>query len=130
MLTGSLPVQVVAMEPSEELILRVHFTQTALVLGGSVSSPVPPDLLIASPQEIGHPPLQEDTVKSIASVLSPLLCPSTLSSRFRVAVLLCGLSGLIKESPPSFLSLPSVAILLCLEFFTDVVCTISMWCQL
>lgn len=102
MLTGWLSIQVVAMEPSEELILRVHFSQTALILGGSVPSPVPPDLLVASPLEVGPPPLQEDTVKTIASVLSPLLCHSMLSSRFRAAVLLCGLSGKIKEFPACF----------------------------
>lgn len=84
--------KVVAMEPSDEPILRVNCSQTALVLGGSVSSSVPPDLLIAGQQ--GFAPLQEDTVKILASVLMPPLCPSALSSKFRVSVLLYGLAGM------------------------------------
>ncbi|CAM8928099.1 unnamed protein product [Rhodiola kirilowii] len=88
--------KVVAMEPYEESILRVISLKLPLVLGGSVPSPVPPDLLIASTHEIGPPPLQQDTVKILASVLSPLLCSSTLSSRFRVAILLCGVSGQLR----------------------------------
>ncbi|CAM8928100.1 unnamed protein product [Rhodiola kirilowii] len=90
--------KVVAMEPYEESILRVISLKLPLVLGGSVPSPVPPDLLIASTHEIGPPPLQQDTVKILASVLSPLLCSSTLSSRFRVAILLCGVSGCGKKT--------------------------------
>lgn len=80
------------MEPSDEPILRVKHSQTALVLGGSVSSAVPPDLLIAGQK--GFTPLQGDTVKILASILTPLLCPSVLSSKFRVSVLLYGLAGI------------------------------------
>ncbi|GAV83366.1 LOW QUALITY PROTEIN: AAA domain-containing protein, partial [Cephalotus follicularis] len=83
--------KVVAMEPSEEVILRVNRNQTALVLGGSVASAVPPDLLIAGSKSFA--PLQADTVKMLASILTPPLCPSALSSKFRVAVLLYGLTG-------------------------------------
>ncbi|ONH93828.1 hypothetical protein PRUPE_8G255300 [Prunus persica] len=88
--------KVVAMEPSDEPILRVNCSQTALVLGGSVSSSVPPDLLIAGQQ--GFAPLQGDTVKILASVLMPPLCPSALSSKFRVSVLLYGLAGCGKRT--------------------------------
>lgn len=84
-------VQVVAMEPSDEPILRVNHSQTALVLGGNATSAVPPDLLIAGSK--GFAPLQEETVKLLASVLTPAICPSTLSSKFRVSVLLHGLAG-------------------------------------
>ncbi|KAM1604563.1 hypothetical protein ACFX15_030652 [Malus domestica] len=55
--------KVVAMEPSDDPSLRVNHSQTALVLGGSVSSSVPPDLWIAEQQ--GFAPLQGDTVKNI-----------------------------------------------------------------
>ncbi|TQD84626.1 hypothetical protein C1H46_029828 [Malus baccata] len=82
--------KVVAMEPSDDPILRVNRSQTALVLGGSVSSAVPPDLLIAEQQ--GFAPLQGDTVKILASILTLPLCPSALSSKFRVSVLLYGLA--------------------------------------
>lgn len=79
------------MEPSEEPILRVNRTRTALVLGGSVPSAVPPDFLVPRPR--GSLPLQMSTVKTLASILMPPLCPSALSSKFRVAVLLYGLPG-------------------------------------
>lgn len=81
------------MEPSEEPVLRVNRTQTALVLGGAVSSAVPPDPLI--PQTKGFSPLQEDTVQTLASILAPTLCLSALLSKFRVAILLHGLPGLL-----------------------------------
>ncbi|KAL5795535.1 hypothetical protein ACOSQ2_000355 [Xanthoceras sorbifolium] len=83
--------KVVAMEPSDEAVLRVNRTQTALVLGGSVPSAIPPDLLISGTNDLA--PLQGDTVKILASILTPPLCPSVLSSKFRVAVLLHGLPG-------------------------------------
>ncbi|XP_050388321.1 peroxisome biogenesis protein 6 [Argentina anserina] len=88
--------KVVAMEPLDETILRVNRSQTALVLGGSVSSAVPPDLLIA--EHRGFAPLQGDTVKILASILTPPLCPSALSSKFRVSVLLYGLAGCGKRT--------------------------------
>lgn len=80
------------MEPSDEPILRVNRTQTALVLGGSVPSAVLPDLLMARPK--GFAPLQSETVNALASILAPALCPSALSSKFRVSVLLFGLPGM------------------------------------
>lgn len=88
--------KVVAMEPSDEPILRVSHIQTALVLGGSVPSSIPPDLLIAVPK--GFAPLQGDIVKNLASILAPPLCPSALSSKFRVSVLLYGLAGCGKRT--------------------------------
>lgn len=80
------------MEPLQESVLRVNQTQTALVLGGSVPSAVPPDLLIGRPK--GFAPLQSETVRILASILAPALCPSALSSKFRVSVLLFGLAGI------------------------------------
>lgn len=80
-----------AAEPVDEPIFRVNCNQTALVLGGSVASAVPPDLLIDDSKVFM--PLQGDVVKILASVLAPPLCPSVLSSKFRVAVLLYGLTG-------------------------------------
>ncbi|CAK9175950.1 unnamed protein product [Ilex paraguariensis] len=84
------------MEPSEQPVLKVNRTQTALVLGGSVPSAVPPDLLIPGPK--GLAPLQGNTVKILASILTPPLCPSALSSRFRVSVLLYGSAGCGKRT--------------------------------
>ena len=79
------------MEPSDERVLRVNRTKTALVLGGSVPSAVPPNSLISMSKEFV--PLQGDTVKNLASILTPPLCPSALSSKFKVAVMLYGLPG-------------------------------------
>ncbi|KAK4492575.1 hypothetical protein RD792_003390 [Penstemon davidsonii] len=88
--------KVAAMEPSEEPVLRVNRNQTALVLGGGVSSDVPPDPLI--PQSKSFSPLQLDAVLNLASILAPTLCPSALSSKFRVAVLLHGVPGCGKRT--------------------------------
>ncbi|CAH8336730.1 unnamed protein product [Eruca vesicaria subsp. sativa] len=94
--------KVVAMEPSNERFLRVNHFQTALVLGGTVSSGLPPDLLVSSSEVIM--PLQVDTVNVLASVLSPPLCPSALSSKLRVAVLLHGLPGCGKRTVVNYVA--------------------------
>ncbi|PPD95511.1 hypothetical protein GOBAR_DD07447 [Gossypium barbadense] len=94
--------KVVAVEPSDEAILRVNRTQTALVLGGSVPSAVPPDLLISGSESVA--PLQGDTVKILASILTPPLCPSPLSLKFRVSVLLHGLPGCGKRTVVRYVS--------------------------
>ncbi|KAJ4828499.1 peroxisomal assembly protein [Turnera subulata] len=88
--------KVVAMEPSDEAILRANHAQTALVLGGTVPSAVPPDPLVDAGCDFA--PLQGDIVKTLASVLTPPLCPSTVSSKFRVSVLLYGLTGCGKRT--------------------------------
>ncbi|KAE8660620.1 Peroxisome bioproteinsis protein 6 [Hibiscus syriacus] len=94
--------KVVAVEPSDETILRVNHTQTALVLGGSVPSAVPPDLLISGAKNFA--PLQEDTVKILASILTPPLCRLPLSLKFRVSVLLHGLPGCGKRTVVRYVS--------------------------
>ncbi|XP_058087306.1 peroxisomal ATPase PEX6 isoform X9 [Magnolia sinica] len=73
-----------------------RYLARALVLGGSVASALPPDSLIGDSKV--RMPLQGDVVKSLASVLTPPLCPSVLSSKFRVAVLLHGLAGCGKRT--------------------------------
>ncbi|KAI3982822.1 hypothetical protein MKX01_010305 [Papaver californicum] len=88
--------KVVAMEPQDEPVLRVNCEKTALVLGGSVPSALPPVSLIGDQR--GFPPLHGDIVRSLASILTPALCPSALSSKFRVGVLLCGLAGCGKRT--------------------------------
>lgn len=79
------------MEPLSEPILCVNCNQTALVLGGSVASAVPPDIFLNNSN--AFVPLQADTVKTLGSILAPALCPSALSSKFRIAVFLYGPSG-------------------------------------
>uniref|UniRef100_M4EX29 AAA+ ATPase domain-containing protein n=1 Tax=Brassica campestris TaxID=3711 RepID=M4EX29_BRACM len=93
---------VIAMEPSNERFLRVSHYQTALVLGGTVSSGLPPDLLVSRSKV--PMPLQEDAVNVLASVLSPPLCPSALSSKLRVAVLLHGLPGCGKRTVVNYVA--------------------------
>ncbi|KAF8112900.1 hypothetical protein N665_0058s0001 [Sinapis alba] len=94
--------KVIAMEPSNERFLRVNHSQTALVLGGTVSSGLPPDLLVS--RSMVPMPLQKDTVNVLASVLSPPLCPSALSSKLRVAVLLHGLPGCGKRTVVNYVA--------------------------
>ncbi|ESQ36631.1 hypothetical protein EUTSA_v10006717mg [Eutrema salsugineum] len=94
--------KVIAMEPSNERFLRVNHSQTALVLGGTVSSGLPPDLLVSRSKV--PMPLQDDTVNILASVLSPPLCPSALSSKLRVAVLLHGLPGCGKRTVVNYVA--------------------------
>ncbi|KAM3204839.1 peroxisome biogeneis protein 6 isoform X1 [Capsicum annuum] len=94
--------KVVGMEPSKEPVLRVSRTRTALVLGGNVPFAVPPDFLIPRPQ--GLLPLQLRTVKTLAFILKPPLCPSALSSKFRVVVLLHCLTGCGKRTVVRFIA--------------------------
>ncbi|KAI7747693.1 hypothetical protein M8C21_029031 [Ambrosia artemisiifolia] len=88
--------KVVAAEPSEEPILRINRTETALVLSASTPSAIPPNLLVNKKK--GFSPLHQDTIKTLASIITPTLCPSALSSKFRVAVLLFGLPGCGKRT--------------------------------
>lgn len=79
------------MEPSDEPILCVNCNQTALVLGGSAASSIPPDRFIGSSNDFM--PLHVETVKKLTSILAPAICPSALLSRFRVSVFLYGSPG-------------------------------------
>ncbi|XP_021726479.1 peroxisome biogenesis protein 6-like isoform X2 [Chenopodium quinoa] len=88
--------KVVALDPPEEPILRVNRKHTALVLGGSAAAAFPPDMLIAEPAGIA--PLQKNTIKALGCILTPSLCPSVLSSKFSVSVLLHGLAGSGKKT--------------------------------
>ncbi|XP_078433123.1 peroxin 6 [Wolffia australiana] len=88
--------KVMAMEPSEEHILRVNRNNTPLVLGGQTPSPLPPESLLG--RVSGHVPLQMDVVRDVGSILLPTLCPSALSSKLRVALLLFGPTGCGKRT--------------------------------
>lgn len=83
--------QVVALEPLDEPTLRVNCNNTSLVLGGSVASAIPPDFFLETSRECI--PLQIDTVNILGSIIAPIICPSVLSSKFRVAILLHGPTG-------------------------------------
>ncbi|XP_021740626.1 peroxisome biogenesis protein 6-like isoform X2 [Chenopodium quinoa] len=95
--------KVVALDPPEELILRVNRKQTALVLGGSAAAAFPPDMLIAA-EPAGIAPLQRNTVKALGCILTPSLCPSVLSSKFSVSVLLHGLAGSGKKTAVKYVA--------------------------
>ncbi|KAL4572100.1 hypothetical protein LXL04_018869 [Taraxacum kok-saghyz] len=88
--------KVVAMEPSNEPILTINRSQTALVLAASTPSAIPPDLLLSKPRDFA--PLHQDTVKTLFSIITPTLCTSALSSKFRVCVLMFGLPGCGKRT--------------------------------
>ncbi|CAL9095049.1 unnamed protein product [Musa acuminata var. zebrina] len=88
--------KVMSMEPSDEPILCVNCNQTALVLGGSAASSIPPDRFIGSSNDFM--PLHVETVKKLTSILAPAICPSVLLSRFRVSVFLSGNPGCGKRT--------------------------------
>lgn len=88
--------KVVALEPSDEPTLCVNRNHTALILGGSVASAIPPDFLLGSSSECM--PLQGDKAKILASIIAPAMCPSVLSSKFRVSLLLHGPAGCGKRT--------------------------------
>ncbi|KAK7337414.1 hypothetical protein VNO77_17986 [Canavalia gladiata] len=88
--------KVIGMEPSDEPVFRVNKSLTALVLVGSSPSALPPDLLFGRLE--GPVPLQGDIVNILASIITPTFCPSVLSSKFRVSVLLYGLAGCGKRT--------------------------------
>jgi peroxin-6 len=79
------------MEPINEPFLRVNHNHTALVLGGSATSSIPYNLFASNAS--GFMPLQDEAVKTLASILLPALFPSDLSSKFRIAVFLYGPEG-------------------------------------
>ncbi|KAK9733644.1 hypothetical protein RND81_04G081200 [Saponaria officinalis] len=94
--------KVVALDPPDESVLRVNSKKTALVLGGSTAGALPPDLLISEPMKIA--PLQRSTIKALGSIIAPVLCPSVLSSKCRVAILLHGLAGSGKGTVVKYVS--------------------------
>ncbi|CAN6454665.1 unnamed protein product [Victoria cruziana] len=83
--------KVVFMEPADEAFLRINCNQTSLVLGGSVASAIPPELLLGRIEEFV--PSHKDVLRTLFSLLAPTLCPSTLSSKFRLTILLNGPPG-------------------------------------
>lgn len=88
--------KVMAMEPLNEAILCVNCNQTALVLGGSVPSQVPPAFMATGSAECT--PLQEDIARHLASLLAPCLHPSAFSYKFKMTVLLHGPEGCGKRT--------------------------------
>lgn len=88
--------KVVALEPLDEPTLLVNRDHTALILGGSVASAIPPGSFLGASNECM--PLQSDSVKNLASILAPAICPSLLSSKFRVSILLHGPTGCGKRT--------------------------------
>ncbi|XP_057837642.1 peroxisomal ATPase PEX6 isoform X1 [Cryptomeria japonica] len=87
--------KVMAMEPNE-VILRVNCNQTALVLGGSVPSLLPPAFLATC--SVDCTPLQQDIAQQLAFLLAPCMYPSAFSFKFKTTVLLEGPSGCGKRT--------------------------------
>ncbi|XP_015692281.2 peroxisome biogenesis protein 6 [Oryza brachyantha] len=88
--------KVTGMEPSDEPILRVNCNQTALVLGGSASAPIPPYSLFAAPGV--SVPLHSETVEQLASIIAPALCPSNILPKVKFSTFLYGPSGCGKRT--------------------------------
>ncbi|XP_031499817.1 peroxisome biogenesis protein 6 isoform X3 [Nymphaea colorata] len=94
--------KVVFMEPADEMILRINCNQTSLVLGGSVASRIPPELLSGRIEDFVPP--QQDVLQILFSLLAPTLCPSSISSKFRLAILLHGPAGSGKRTVIRFVA--------------------------
>lgn len=87
---------VTGMEPSDEPILRVNCNQTALVLGGSASAPVPPYSFFAASGD--SVPLHGEIVEKLASIIAPALCPSNILPKIKFSTFLYGPSGCGKRT--------------------------------
>lgn len=83
--------KVTGMEPSDEPILCVNCNQTALVLGGSASAPIPPRSFFAASDD--SVPLHGEIVEQLASIIAPALCPSNVLPRIKFSTFLYGPSG-------------------------------------
>ena len=88
------------MEPSDDPILRVNCDQTALVLGGSASAPVPPRSFFAAYDD--SVPLHGEIVEQLASIIAPALCPSNILPRIKFSTFLYGPSGYSNIAAVSF----------------------------
>eukprot|EP00252_Welwitschia_mirabilis_P011139 TRINITY_DN2503_c0_g1_i1.p1 TRINITY_DN2503_c0_g1~~TRINITY_DN2503_c0_g1_i1.p1 ORF type:complete len:970 (+),score=216.58 TRINITY_DN2503_c0_g1_i1:125-3034(+) len=88
--------KVLEMEPSTEDFLCVNCNRTALVLGGSVPSQVPPSFMAPGKATITF--YQEDIVRQLIALLTPCLHPSAFSFKFKTTVLLHGPAGCGKRS--------------------------------
>ncbi|XP_047067960.1 peroxisome biogenesis protein 6-like [Lolium rigidum] len=88
--------KVTGMEPSDDPILRVNCGQTALVLGGSASAPVPPCSFFAAYDD--SVPLHGEIVEQLASIITPALCPSNILPRIKFSTFLYGPSGCGKRT--------------------------------
>eukprot|EP00249_Psilotum_nudum_P020917 c27900_g1_i1 orf=315-3470(+) len=89
--------KVIAMEPSADAFLIVNRSHTALVLGGSVSSQLPPAFLMYH-QEKRVTPLQSRSVCQLARLLGPFLHHWAPSLKLRTAVLMHGPAGCGKRT--------------------------------
>ncbi|EMS51056.1 Peroxisome biogenesis protein 6 [Triticum urartu] len=78
--------KVTGMEPSNEPILRVNRDQTALVLGGSASAPIPPCSFFSANDD--SVPLHGEVVEQLASIIAPALCPSNILPRIKFSTFL------------------------------------------
>uniref|UniRef100_A0A3B6DJW6 Peroxisomal ATPase PEX6 n=1 Tax=Triticum aestivum TaxID=4565 RepID=A0A3B6DJW6_WHEAT len=88
--------KVTGMEPSNEPILRVNRDQTALVLGGSASAPIPPCSFFSANDD--SVPLHGEVVEQLASIIAPALCPSNILPRIKFSTFLYGPSGCGKRT--------------------------------
>lgn len=87
--------QVIAMEPESEPFLWVNCNQTALVLGSSVPSRVPPPL-ISGRSDRRPITWMVPVIEQLARVLAPPLSNAP-SLPLKTAVLLCGPAGVSQE---------------------------------
>ena len=85
--------QVIAMEPETEPFLWVNSNQTALVIGNSVSSQLPPSLFM--PDSSVKPKYWvAPLIDQMTRLLAPCLHPNAPSLKLRTSILICGPAGM------------------------------------
>lgn len=89
--------KVMAMEPESEPFLWVNCNQTALVLGNSVPSQLPP-LLHMHNLDTRPTAWMVPVIDQLARLIAPSLHPNAPSLNLRTAVLLCGPAGCGKRT--------------------------------
>lgn len=89
--------KVTEMEPATEPFLLVNCNQTALVLGDSVRSQLPP-LMLGPHVEKGPTAWMTPMVDQLARILAPSLHPDAPPLNLRTAVLICGPAGCGKRT--------------------------------
>ena len=85
--------QVIAMEPETEPFLWVNSNQTALVIGNSVSSQLPPSLFMPD-SSIKPKSWVAPLIDQMTRLLAPCLHPNAPSLKLRTSILICGPAGM------------------------------------
>jgi hypothetical protein len=85
--------QVIAMEPESEPFLWVNCKETALVIGNSICSQLPPSLFMPK-LSMKPKPWISPMIDQVTRLLAPCLHPNAPSLKLKTAILICGPAGI------------------------------------